>query len=42
VAAVTGWLAIGYLLRWVQSGSYLPFVLYRLAAGVFVLIYFAS
>jgi undecaprenyl-diphosphatase len=42
VAAVTGWLAIGYLLRWVQSGGYLPFVLYRLAAGVFVLIYFAT
>lgn len=41
VAAVTGWLAIGYLLRYVQARSYLPFVIYRLAAGVFVIIYFA-
>ena len=42
VAAAVGWLAIRYLLRLVQSGTYLPFVVYRLLAGVFVLVYFAA
>ena len=42
VAAAVGWLAIRYLLRLVQSGTYLPFVVYRLLAGVFVLAYFAA
>ncbi len=41
VAAAVGWLAIHYLLRLVQSGTYLAFVAYRLLAGVFVLVYFA-
>ena len=40
-AAVVGWLAIHYLLRLVQSGSYLPFIAYRVLVGVFVLAYFA-
>ncbi len=42
VAAAVGWLAIRYLLRLVQSGTYLPFVVYRLLAGGFVLAYFAA
>jgi undecaprenyl-diphosphatase len=42
VSAAIGWLAIRYLLRLVQSGTYLPFVAYRLLMGVFVLIYFAA
>jgi undecaprenyl-diphosphatase len=42
VAAAVGWLAIHYLLRLVKSGTYLPFVAYRLLAGVFVLVYFAT
>jgi undecaprenyl-diphosphatase len=42
VAAAVGWLAIRYLLRLVQRGTYLPFVAYRLLAGVFVLVYFAT
>ena len=40
-AAAVGWLAIHYLLRLVQSGSYLPFVAYRVIVGAFVLVYFA-
>lgn len=40
-AAAVGWLAIRYLLKLVQSGSYLPFVAYRVLVGVFVLVYFA-
>jgi undecaprenyl-diphosphatase len=42
VAAAVGWLAIRYLLRLVQRGTYLPFVVFRLLAGVFVLVYFAT
>ena len=41
VAAVVGWLSIGVLLRLVQSRSFLPFVVYRLAAGAFLVAYFA-
>ena len=41
VAAVVGWLSIGVLLRIVQSRSFLPFVAYRLAAGAFLVAYFA-
>jgi undecaprenyl-diphosphatase len=40
VAAIVGWLSIGWLLRLVQSRSFLPFVVYRLAAGAFLLVYF--
>ncbi len=41
VAAVVGWLSIRALLRIVQSRSFLPFVAYRLAAGAFLVVYFA-
>jgi undecaprenyl-diphosphatase len=41
VSCVVGWLAIAYLLRWVQTRSYLPFVIYRVAVGLFVIAYFA-
>lgn len=41
VSAIVGFLSIGWLLRLVQGSTYLPFVAYRLAAGVFVLVYFA-
>jgi undecaprenyl-diphosphatase len=41
-AAVVGWASIGYLLRLVQTQSYVPFVLYRILAGVFFLVYFAA
>jgi undecaprenyl-diphosphatase len=40
-AAVVGWLAIRYLLRIVQSGTYMPFVVYRVFVGAALLVYFA-
>ncbi|MEX0682180.1 MAG: undecaprenyl-diphosphatase UppP [Dehalococcoidia bacterium] len=41
VAAFVGWLSIGVLLKLVQTRSFLPFVAYRLVAGVFLIVYFA-
>jgi undecaprenyl-diphosphatase len=41
-AALSGWLAIHYLLRFVRTGTYLPFVFYRFAAGAFVIVYFSA
>jgi undecaprenyl-diphosphatase len=41
-AAVSGFLAIAFLLRFVRTHSYTPFVIYRLAAGAFVLLLIAS
>jgi len=41
-AAVVGWASIGYLLRLVQTQSFVPFVVYRILAGVFFLAYFAA
>ncbi len=37
-SAVSGYLAIAWLLRLVRTHSYMPFVYYRLAAGAFVLL----
>ena len=42
ISAVVGWLSIWFLLRLVQSRSYLPFVAYRVVAGVFILVYFLA
>jgi undecaprenyl-diphosphatase len=41
-AAVSGYLAIAWLLRLLRSHSYTPFVIYRLAAGAFVLLLIAT
>jgi len=41
VSAVVGWLSIAYLMRMLQTSSFLPFVVYRLAAGAFFIAYFA-
>jgi undecaprenyl-diphosphatase len=41
VSAVAGWLSIGLLMRLVQSRSYVPFVAYRVLAGLFIIAYFA-
>lgn len=41
-AAVSGYLAIAGLLRFVQTHSYLPFVLYRFAAGIGVFLLIAA
>lgn len=40
VSAVSGVASIGFLLRYVRRKSFLPFVWYRLALGIFVLILF--
>lgn len=40
-SAVVGWLAIAYLMRLVQTRSFFPFVVYRLVAGAFFVVYFA-
>ncbi len=42
VSALVGWIAIGFLLRVIQTRSFLPFIVYRLAAGIFVLIFFSA
>lgn len=39
-AAVFGWLAIGFLMRWVQHSSFGIFALYRVALGLFLFYYF--
>jgi undecaprenyl-diphosphatase len=41
-AAVSGYLAISFLLRLVRTTSYRPFVLYRYAAGVAILLVIAA
>jgi undecaprenyl-diphosphatase len=41
VSAVVGWLSIRFLLRLLQTGTFTPFVVYRLLAGVFVVAYFS-
>jgi undecaprenyl-diphosphatase len=41
-SAITGYLAIAWLLRLVRTHSYRPFVYYRLAAGAFVLLLIAT
>lgn len=37
VAFIVGYVAIGWLLRYLRTGSYFPFVIYRIALGVLVL-----
>jgi len=41
VSAVVGWLSIRYLLRLLQTGTLMPFVVYRLIAGTFIVLYFS-
>jgi undecaprenyl-diphosphatase len=41
-SAVSGYLAIAWLLRLVRTHSYRPFVIYRYAAGAFVLLLIAT
>ena len=41
-AAVSGYLAIAFLLRLVRTASYSPFVYYRYAAGVAILLIIAT
>lgn len=39
-SAVVGWFAIAVLMRVLQTHTFLPFVIYRIAAGTFFLLYF--
>ena len=41
-AAISGYFAIAFLLRYVQTHSYKPFVYYRFAAGAGVLLIIAT
>jgi undecaprenyl-diphosphatase len=41
-SAVAGWIAISWLLRFLRTRSFGPFVVYRIAAGVIVIIVFAT
>jgi undecaprenyl-diphosphatase len=41
-AAVSGFFAIAFLLRFVRTHSYKPFVIYRFAAGIFCLLIIAT
>jgi undecaprenyl-diphosphatase len=36
-AGVSGWFAVWGLLRLVRTSSFMPFVIYRIGAGLFVL-----
>jgi undecaprenyl-diphosphatase len=40
-SALVGWLSIRYLLRWLQTGTFTPFVVYRLLVGAFIIVYFS-
>lgn len=42
IAFVVGLVVIAWLLRWVSTRSYLPFVVYRIALGVLVLVLVAT
>jgi undecaprenyl-diphosphatase len=41
-SAVSGWVAIAFLLRFVQTHSFRPFVIYRLVVGTAVIVVFAT
>lgn len=40
LSAIAGFLAIAFLMYWVRRGSFTPFVIYRIALGLFVLYLF--
>jgi undecaprenyl-diphosphatase len=41
-SAVSGWIAISFLLRLLRTRSFTPFVIYRLVVGAIVIIVFAT
>ena len=41
-SGIAGWIAVWGTLRWVRTRSFMPFVIYRVALGVFVLLLIAS
>jgi undecaprenyl-diphosphatase len=38
VAFVVGWAVIAYLMRYLERGSFMPFVVYRVALGVVLMV----
>jgi undecaprenyl-diphosphatase len=40
-SAIVGWIAIAFLMRLIQTRSFVAFVVYRVLAGAFIVIYFA-
>jgi len=42
VAGIVGWVVIAYLMRYLERGSFLPFVIYRVALGVVIMILLAT
>ena len=42
LSAIAGFLAIAFLMYWVRRASFTPFVLYRVALGVYLLYLFYS
>ncbi|WP_203138382.1 undecaprenyl-diphosphate phosphatase [Microbacterium sp. JZ31] len=42
VAGVVGWIVIAYLMRYLKTGSFLPFVIYRVALGGVLLVLLAT
>ncbi len=42
VAGIVGWLSIGWLLRFVATNSFVPFGIYRILAGVLILLMVAA
>jgi undecaprenyl-diphosphatase len=41
-AAISGWAAVAFLLRYLRTHSFLPFVIYRIVVGVAVIVIFAT
>ena len=42
IAFIVGWLVIAFLMRYIQTRSFLPFVIYRIALGAAIMILLAS
>ena len=40
-SGITGWFAVWGTLKWVRTRTFAPFVIYRCAAGAFILILYA-
>jgi undecaprenyl-diphosphatase len=41
-AGIAGWVAVWGTLRWIRTRSFMPFVIYRCALGVAILIILAT
>ena len=41
-SGISGWIAVWGTLRWIRTRSFMPFVIYRVGLGIFVLILIAA